>query len=109
MENRFTGEIIAVLNHKNKDPILINPENVSLIIHNYIFDHGRFIPKNYSLIIENEHLLLDVKMETLNTHFIKLPFIKYWRYHVRVTGVITFNHISEEINLIKISELIKFF
>jgi len=109
MKNRFTGEVIAVLNQKDMNPLLINPDEVTLLINEYMFTHGRLIPKNYSLKIENERLLVDVRMETLNIHYIKLPLMNYWRYHIRVKGIISLDQISEEVNTVKISELMKFF
>ncbi|UCD14670.1 MAG: hypothetical protein JSW60_04410, partial [Thermoplasmatales archaeon] len=109
MNTRFTGEMLGVLNHKDMNPIMLDPDDVKLSIDKYMFDHGRFIPKIFSLQIENDWLYVDVKMETLNVHHVKLPLVNYWRYHVRIVGTITLNQVSEEIDSVEISELMKFF
>ena len=109
MNRCFNSEIIAVLNQKDMNPIKLDSDDVKLSIEKYMFDHGRFIPKIISLQIKNEWLHVDVKMETLNVHHVKLPLVNYWRYHLRIVGTITLDYVSEEIDIVEISELMKFF
>jgi hypothetical protein len=108
-KNFFTHEQITVFNHKDKKSFLIKPENVTFSVNEYMFNHGRFIPKTFSIRINCKNLSIDAKFETIDTHHIKLPFLKYWRYHLRVIGNIIYDDIVEEVNTIQISELMKFF
>ena len=71
--------------------------------------HGRIITKILSFKIENDWLKVDVRMETVNVHHVKLPFVNYWRYHLRIVGTITYNQVREEIDTVELSELMRFF
>ena len=109
MENRFNAESIVVLNQKNGKPIEIDPEDVKITVVEYTFSHGKRIPKKFTLEIENERLHVDVSIETLNTNHVKLPLLNYWRYHLRIVGTITLDSVTENIDNIGLSELMRFF
>jgi hypothetical protein len=109
MKNRFNAESIVVLNQKNGKPIEIDPEDVKITIIEYIFSHRERIPKKFTLEIENDRLHVNVDIETLNTNHVKLPLLNYWRYHLRIVGTITLDSVTEYIDNIGISELMRFF
>jgi len=109
IKNRFNTESIVVLNQKNKDPIEIDPEDVKITALEYTFSHGKRIPKKFILEIENKRLQVDVSIETLNTNHVRLPFLNYWRYHLRNIGTIKLDSVTENINNIGLSELMRFF
>lgn len=109
MKTRFKGEIIAILNQGQTAPLMLNPNDFKITITEYMYDHGRFIPKNFSIEIKNDRLFVDVKMETLNVRHFRRLFLNYWRYHVRAVGTITLDGFTEKIDNIEISELMKFF
>lgn len=109
MKNRVIGESIAVLNQKEKDPLLIPSDKVHLLVTKYTVDHGRVIPIKFLLQVSSDQVRVNLSIETLNVHFIKLPFLNYWRYHLHVTGTITVGSVAENIDTIRISELLRFF
>ena len=109
MKTRFTGEIIAILNKEMNDPEIINKDDFHLTITEYMYNNRRFIPKNFNIEIKNNQLFADVKMETINVHHYNLPFLNYWKYHLRTVGTISLDNITEEIDNIQISDLMKFF
>lgn len=109
-KNFFKSQMITVFNHRGNDSFFINPENVTFSVSEYMFDHGRFIPKIFSIKIDCENLSVDVRFETIDTHpVVNIPFLKYWRYHLKVVGNIVYDDIVEEIDTVQISELTKFF
>ena len=109
MKNRFNTEHIIVLNQKDKKPIEIDPEDVEIVIVEYTWSFGKKIPKRITLNIENDRLHADVIMETVNINHVKLPLLNYWRYHLRIVGTITLDSVTEKIDTIAISELMRFF
>jgi len=108
-KKRFKGDKIAILNQGQADPVLIDPNDFKLTITKYMCDHLRRIPKKFSVSINNERLTIDAKMEALNTQYVRLPLINYWRYHVRTVGKITLDGLTENIDTVEISEFMKFF
>ena len=107
MKNRANEELIVVLN-RNQEYITINPKDVHFTIEKQVMDHGKIVPTTCCLNVENDLLQLDVKMESINFHRISIPTINYWRHHVRNTGTIQVNSISRKIDIIEISEYMKF-
>jgi len=108
MKNRFVGESITVLNQKDRDPSLIPSDDVHFLVTEYMVDHGRLIPKNFLLRVSADQVQVDLTMVTCNVHYVKLPFLNYWRYHLRITGTITVGSVTERIDSIRISELLRF-
>jgi len=109
MKTQFKGEVLAVWNQNEKTPLLIPADDVNLTVTEYMFDHGRWIPKNLLLQINNEQVQADITLQTYNVHYVKLPFLKYWRYHLKITGTIITGSLTETIDTVQISELIKFY
>ncbi|UCD13736.1 MAG: hypothetical protein JSW60_09310, partial [Thermoplasmatales archaeon] len=109
MKTRFSGEIIAVLNQGQKDPLMLNPDDFKLTITEYMIDHRICIPKNFSIEIKSDRLCVDVKMETLNVRHLWLLLLTHWKYHLRTIGTITLDGFTEKIENIGISELMRFF
>lgn len=109
MKNRFTGEIIAVLNKGLTDPLMLNPNDFKLRITEYMYNNRRFVPKKFFIEIKNDLLYVEVNMETLNIHHCRLPTLNYWKYHLKTVGKIAFDNVIENVNKIEISDLMKFF
>jgi hypothetical protein len=109
MKNRFVGEPMTIVNQIDENPWLIPSDEVHFLVTDYMVDHGRFIPKNFSLQVSTDQVKVDLKMETRNVHYVKLPFLNYWRYHLRITGNITVGSVTENVDTIRISELLRFF
>jgi hypothetical protein len=106
-KNRNNEEIIAVLN-KGQEYISINPRDIRFTVENQIKDHGKLIPTVYRLNVKNDILDLNVKMESLNFHYIKVPAINYWRHHVRYTGEIQVDSTQKKIDTVDIMEQLIF-
>lgn len=109
MNNPFNVETISVLNQKNGKPVEIDPEDVKITVTEYALSNRKRIPKKITLEIENERLLVNISMETLNTNHVKLPLLNYWRYHLRIVGTITLDSVTENIDNISLSEFMRFF
>lgn len=109
MKNIFSSGTMIVVNPNEMNSFLINLEDVIFSGCEYMFKNRRYIPRTFSLKIDSEPLYVDVKMETLNTHYVRLPFMRYWRYHLRVVGTIVYNDTVEEINIVQIANIMRFF
>ena len=53
-----------------------------------IKDHGKTIPTEHHVNVENDILNLNVKIESINFYHISIPAVNYWRHHVKNTGKI---------------------
>jgi len=106
-KNRADEELIVILN-RNQEYISINPRDVCFTIEKQVMDHGKIIPTTCCLNVENDLLHLDVKMESINFHRISIPTVNYWRHHIRNTGTIQIDSVSQKIDNIEISEYVKF-
>ena len=108
MKKRTNEELIVVLN-RNQEYISISPRDISFTIEKHIRDHGKIIPTMWCLNVDNDLLHLDVKMESINFHYIGMPTVNYWRHHVRNTGEIQIDSVSRKVDTIEISEYLRFF
>ena len=72
-------------------------------------DHGKIMPLKCSLNIKNDIINLDLKIETINYHYIGILATHYWRYHVKYTGNIQIKSDKFSINKNEITEYLKFF
>jgi hypothetical protein len=106
---RFGGEEKLLVLNKNDKYISINPKDINFTIEKQIKDHGKIIPYNYSINVNNDILKLKLKIETLNLDYLRLPTINYWRYHIKCTGEIEVDSKLRKINHIDMSELLRFF
>lgn len=66
----------------------INPKDIHFTIDKQIKDHGKTIPTEHHLNVENDILNLNVKIESINFYHISIPAVNYWRHHVKNTGKI---------------------
>ena len=64
-------------------------ENVTIRCSRYVLNHGILIPTVFSIYAANDSLCINVTLSTHTVHFIRLPFVRYWRYHVYADGTIT--------------------
>jgi hypothetical protein len=108
MKSRGNEEHIIVIN-KDQKYIQIPPEAIGYTIEKQVKDHGKFIPTKFHLLVETNNVMLNVNMELLNVHYIHMPILNYWRYHLRNIGEITIDGISQKIDTTEISELLRFF
>lgn len=72
-------------------------------------ENGKLIPHVFTLDVHTSDIILDVTMKSIDIHHVKIfPLMDYWRYHVRCTGSITMDSITESINELFIAEFLKF-
>ena len=107
-KNRFSEGMIAILNQGKMNYLKIGSNGINFTVEESMYDRGELIPKIFSLKINNDRLQVNVTMETLAVHCIRYPTIKYWRYHLRVSGTITLGSFTEKIDSVEISELMRF-
>jgi len=62
-------------------------ENVNIECTDYEINHGRLIPTSF-FISAHDGVEVEITLHTSSIHFIRLPLLHYWRYHVHATGKI---------------------
>ncbi|MBS3772961.1 MAG: hypothetical protein KGY55_02030 [Candidatus Thermoplasmatota archaeon] len=87
LERRTRAHSFAVVS-ENGDYHPLGPDDVDLTFSSYVWDNGSRIPTVCTLIIHDvEHDITGtIWMNATTMHHIRLPLLRYWRYHVRVTG-----------------------
>lgn len=108
MKNRGKEEHIVVVNREQKY-ILIDPEDIRFTVETQVKVHGKLIPERFYLTVENNDVKLNVNMEALNVHYIRIPMLNYWRYHLKTRGEIQIDGLFQKIDTLDISELLRFF
>jgi hypothetical protein len=107
MKRDHKEQIIAVVN-KDQTYLNIPPSAIRFTIENQIRSSGKLIPEAFRLEIQNEDISLDVTLKTVESHLIKMPFLRYWRSHVQVKGTLQMGSVTKNINDIEITELLQF-
>ena len=101
--------LLAVLNDGKTDYVNINPEKIQVSVMGYTYDHGgKKIPDEFTVDVKDERIHINVRMKTIEAvRYIRMPFVKYWRYHVHATGHISYDERCEEIDQVEIIEFLK--
>lgn len=84
MKNFFTQENFLIFSEKKYNLI----ENANIKCFDYEMRNGRFIPTSFIISASYENLSINLTLHTISTHFIRLPLIHYWRYHIHAIGEI---------------------
>ena len=112
METRRTEQQrFAILSQDQLGYININPENINFKATEFTLDNRRIIPTKFILNISDSEssIYINATMETINTHHIGFVIIRYWRYHVKVNGEISYGSSNEIIeDEIQVIELRRF-
>ncbi len=102
----------AILSPDNASYIFIKPENIKFKATKYRFNNRRFIPTKFIIKIcdPNNSIYINATMDTINIHCSSTGFLyRYWRYHVKVNGEITYGSSTEVIeDQIQIMEFMRF-
>lgn len=104
MHNIRDADSFAILS-KDGSYTAISPGNMEIKFSTYIYDHG-IIPTEVFISINDSKngIFADLHITAIDFHHIHLPFLRYWRYHVRIEGeIITPSH-KEKIDEIGIME-----
>jgi len=108
MGNNANHQSIVVVN-RDQHYFSIPSNDIRFIIEKHKMSDGKNIPEVFSLKVKNDHLSLDVTLQTVNSHLIKMPLLHYWRSHLHVQGTIQIDSISKKIDEMEISEFMRFF
>jgi len=109
LKDHQSPEIFALLSEGESRFSLIPADDVQVSIHEYLFDHGKKIPKKWGILVNNEQVNINLSATIIDAHFIKIIGVRYWRYHLQVTGTMQVGSLIEHINTKEISELLYFF
>ena len=63
-------------------------ENADIECRDYEINNGRPIPTTFLIRASEGNVSLNITLHTSAIHFIRLPLLHYWRYHVHATGEI---------------------
>lgn len=83
-------------------------ENAEIKCLDYEMRNGRLIPTLFIISASYENISINLTLNIISTHFIRLPLIHYWRYHVHATGEIKKNGIRFEVDTFDIMEYMLF-
>jgi hypothetical protein len=108
MQNSQGFESIGVINQKNTKPKALDPSDLKITIKEYMVNNGKKIPKDFTIEVDKGEIHITLNIETLNSNYVKLPLLSYWRFHLKIEGTITAGSVTEEINNVGIAELMKF-
>ncbi len=97
-----------VIVNKADSNISIDPKYISFKIKNKEIDNKRIMPKKWNLYVDNEDFKMDVNISSIDYHYISVPTVNYWRYHVKNQGYVIYDSEKKNINSIDISEYLKF-
>jgi len=109
LKDHQSPEVFALLSEGESRFSLIPADDVQVSVHEYLFDHGKKIPKKWSITVNNENVNINLSATIIDAHFIKIIGVRYWRYHLQVTGTMQVGSLIEHINTKEISELLYFF
>ena len=78
----------------------IAPTNIEMMLTEYEFHCRRFIPTlfSYTILDDEQDIYIDVTMETVHVYHLPLGFFNYWRYIIKINGVITYQGVREELH-----------
>jgi len=101
-------EKIGVLNIVNGSFDVIDVENISITANSFIIKNFRLIPTEFQIYVEQNDLLIDVNLKTVSIHRTdpSALTIHYWRYFVKISGIIKKDNIIDE--LIDIPHIIEY-
>jgi hypothetical protein len=106
--NKNQSQLFSIINKENGNFCNINSTEISFKILDTLNDHGEIIPKTCLLVIDSETIQANLTFKTNAVHYIMIPGLKYWRYHIHVSGYIKSKYLYENIDNIEISELLRF-
>jgi len=101
-------DLLAIVCPDHNGFFNINPDNIEFEITSYQKYQRRRIPSSIHLslqeMVKGHPIKVDVNMDVDHVHFTKVFFASYWRYHVHITGLITVDKKTENIDGMQIME-----
>jgi predicted secreted hydrolase len=106
MKNPTNEEIfLAVLSTPNGNYTSLHRQNITLTHTTYTRNHGQQIPTESTLTIDEGPTKVQLHIHVLSIDYRTLLFIQYWRFHVHVTGTLTYQNTTEPVDEIQIMEI----
>lgn len=109
IRNKNNKENLVVLNTEKEGFVSIPSENILIEPIKSVKNRRKKIPTCYKLNVENNNIVLDVKVESVKFHHLKIPSVNYWRHHVKNTGFIKIGSKTKKIDSFEILEQLRFF
>ncbi len=110
MQNRWKEDFFLVMINLGKENYTsIHRENIVFTHSEYMFDHGRLIPMKSIFEIHENNIDVIIHMSVQSIDFHRLALLRYWRFHMQVTGTISVNGHTEEVDELQIMEFCHFF
>jgi len=108
-KNKNLGLRLLVINDINNGFYNLPNNDIKFIASKIKRENGKLIPHCFTLSAENKDVSLNVKMDYIDTHHVKIMgFMNYWRYHVKCKGSINYKGKSEKIDDVHIAEFFRF-
>ena len=107
IKNKNKIENILIIN-KDQEIISVPSNDIKLSVIDFIKDHGKIVPTKYLLNVQKNGIFINVKIESIDFHFLSIPFVKYWRHHAKNTGEIRVDSVKKIINDIEIIDQLTF-
>jgi len=83
-------------------------DNATIKCGNYELNHGRIIPTSFLIYASGENTSINITLHATSIHFIRLPLLHYWRYHVHATGCIAIGGEERRVNTYDMMEYMLF-
>jgi hypothetical protein len=100
---------LLVINTIHNGYINISPRDLHLTASDISKENNKMIPHRFNLDAKTETVSLHVTMKSIDIHHVKIiPLMDYWRYHVKCTGSVTIDSVTESIDNLYIAEFLKF-
>ena len=121
IESKDISTLLAIVNQEKTAPsgegdfFPIHPDNITLVVNNFISDHRQWIPTEFILRVtetsSENHVPVDIHlaMSVEEVRHSKIFTAHYWRYHVKATGTISVGSTTETLkDAMQIIELLSF-
>ena len=108
-KNKMQSNFLAIISRDGFNVSMIPEEDVKFRITEKMIDHAEIIPKTCHLVINNTQIQAEITMNTEKIHFIRIMAVKYWRFHLHISGFISVGERTEEIDTVDIAEFLHFF
>ncbi|MEM0466194.1 MAG: hypothetical protein QXX20_01130 [Candidatus Thermoplasmatota archaeon] len=109
MKNRWCEDFFLVMiNRDTLNYTSIHRENIKLTHIQYQYHHGKLIPLESMFEIHEDDIDVAVRFSVQSIDFHMLGMLRYWRFHMLVTGTISIADQQESVNETQIMEYCHF-
>ena len=109
-KNPLERYVVMVLNELNGSYYNIPYQDISIRLKDFIFYDGWLIPSAFEFSVDNNDIHLSLTATAKNIiHQTSIATFNYWRYHIHITGSITYKGNIEHIDNMQIMDLTRFY